>query len=121
MRRLTIAMRARNLASRSAVLVKHLGLPAQGVPFELLDGDGEIRDRQIGHELPVDRRTVRRRVDLKGTDVGEKLRTISLLLADWRQGFDGSELHLHARRLILSDRDVMASRPSATDSWAKTR
>lgn len=48
-------------------------------------------------------------VYLKGLDVGEKLRTIPLLLADGRQGLDGSELHVHARHLILSDRDVMAS------------
>src|SRR3954463_2982560 len=52
-----------------------------------------------------------RRVDLKGLDVGEKLRTVSLLLADGRQGLDGGELHVLARRLILSDRDVMAPRP----------
>lgn len=47
----------------------------------------------------------------KGLDVGEKLRTVSLLLADWRQSLDGGELHVHAHRLILSDRDVMAPLP----------
>ncbi|WP_342734249.1 hypothetical protein [Bradyrhizobium sp. B117] len=68
-------------AARLHYLVKHLCFPAQGVPFELLDGHGEISDRQIGHQLPVDRRTARRRVDLKGVNVGGKLRTVSLLLA----------------------------------------
>jgi hypothetical protein len=62
--------------------VEHFRLPAQGIPFELLDGGGEITDRQIGHQLPVDRRTVRRWVDFKGVDVGKKLRTIALPLAD---------------------------------------
>jgi len=50
----------------------------------------------------VDRRAIRRRVDLKGMDIGEKLRTISLLLADRRQGLDGGKLHAHALRLVLA-------------------
>ncbi len=41
--------------ARLHYLVKHLCFPAQGVPFELLDGHGEISDRQIGHQLPVER------------------------------------------------------------------
>jgi hypothetical protein len=92
-------------------LVEHLRLPAQGVPFELLDCGGEIADRQIGHQLPVDRWTVCRWVDLKGLDVGEKLRTISLPLADRRQGLDGGELYVHPRRFVLADLDAIASRP----------
>lgn len=87
-------------------------LPAAAGACLAADGAvGEISDRQIGHQLPVDRRTVRRRIDLKGLDVGEKLRTVSLLLADGRQGLDGGELHVHAHRLILSDHDVMAPLP----------
>jgi hypothetical protein len=93
-------------AARLHHLVKHFRFPAQGVPFELLDGDGEISDRQIGHQLPVDRRTPRRRVDLKGLDVGEKLRTVSLLLADGRQGLDRGELHVHACTHAVSSRPI---------------
>lgn len=67
-------------------LVKDLDFPAQGVPFKFLDGGGDIADRQIGHQLPVDRRTVLRRVDLKSMDVGEKLgRSASAYL--WVAGF----------------------------------
>ncbi|WP_306917158.1 hypothetical protein [Rhizobium mesoamericanum] len=92
-RQLTTAMRARNFANRGLEprlfgaaagfhhLVKDLDFPAQGVPFKFLDGGGDIVDRQIGHQLPVDRRTVRRRIDLKSMDVGEKLGCVALPLA----------------------------------------
>src|SRR4051794_6813200 len=119
MRQLTIATRARNLVSRSAV--SSLASSARQPDLMTLWNTSAFRRKayhssfsmamaksptgRFGHQLPVDRRTVRRRVDLKGLDVGEKLRTLSLLLADGRQGLDGGELHVHARRLILSDRD----------------
>ena len=36
-------------------LGKHLRFPAQAVPAELPDRRGKIVDRQVGHQLPVDR------------------------------------------------------------------
>lgn len=78
-----------------------------------------IAKSQIGHQLPVDRPDGPQAGRSQGLDVGEKLRTVSLLLAVGRQGFGGGELHMHARRLILSDRDVMASRPRRSRELVK--
>ena len=48
-------------ASRFHDLVEDLDFPTQGVPVEFFDGGGEIADRQVGRELPVDQVSIRRR------------------------------------------------------------
>src|SRR3954454_9654446 len=73
-------------APRLHHLVEDLRLPAQGVPVELLDGPGEVDDRQVCDEHPVDRLPIGGRVEFESMDVGEDLRTIALLFADGWQG-----------------------------------
>ncbi len=92
-------------------LVEHLCFPAQGVPAELLDRRGEIVDRQIGHQLPVDWLATGRRILFEGVDVSQNLRTVVLLLAHGRQGVDGGELDLQPGRFVLIDRNAMTTRP----------
>ncbi|ESY12740.1 hypothetical protein X751_29475 [Mesorhizobium sp. LNJC395A00] len=70
--------------------MEHLRLPAQGVPAELLDRRGEIVDRQVGHQLPVDRIASGRRILFESVDVCQNLRTLALLLAHGRQGVDAA-------------------------------
>jgi putative transposase len=94
-------------------LVEDLGLPAQRIPAELLDRPGEIIDRQIGHEPPVDRRAIRRCIDLKRVDVGEHLRLVAFLLADRRQGVHGGELDVQPGPLVRvgAENDAVAAGP----------
>jgi hypothetical protein len=56
--------------------VEDRGLPAQGVPAELLDHRGKIADGQVGYQLPVDGGAVRGRIDLLRMDLREVARFV---------------------------------------------
>ena len=127
MRQLTTVMRASNFTSRSAVcnfassarqpdfmtLWNTSIFQRIRVPVELFDGGCEIVDRQIGHEPPVDRVAIRRRVDFQGVNVEKGLWRVSLLFADGRQCLHRGKLDLQESDFVIlaANRDLMATRP----------
>jgi hypothetical protein len=67
------------------ILLEHLDLPSQSIPFELLDGVSAGADRQIGDQLLFDFLPVLWRTTVFGVDHRQGQRGVAFLLSDRRQ------------------------------------
>lgn len=78
-------LRVLGFAARLQNLVKHLDLPAHGVPIEFLDSVFIRADGQVGNEFPVYWLPAFRRIAFLRMDHRQVQRGVALLLANRRQ------------------------------------